>query len=161
MGLSRIEPLRWDRPCKRFPTSPNPFREHPAICSFCPSSPYFTQNTAQISTAKPNPRQMSQVVHNSSIAYGDNNRNSGNTTNSYNEFNQCNISIPDEKRQILEWISPFATREGTRLFAIHGWRRWETGYFVTEAFLHGAHQRTGRRSLSYSAMDIRELARRI
>ena len=55
--------------------------------------------------------KMSQVVHNSGVTYGNNNRDCGNTTNSYNEFNQCNISIPDEKRQILEWISPFASRE--------------------------------------------------
>ena len=52
---------------------------------------------------------MTQVVHNSGITYGNNNRDCGNTTN--NEFNQCNISIPDEKRQVLEWISPFASRE--------------------------------------------------
>ena len=44
---------------------------------------------------------------------------------------------------------------------IHGWRKWETGYFATKAFLHGAHQGTGRQSLSYSVMDIRGLARRI
>jgi len=44
--------------------------------------------------------------------YGSNNRNCGNTIDSYkNEFNHCNISIPDEKHQILEWISPFASRE--------------------------------------------------
>ena len=52
--------------------------------------------------------KMSQVVHNLGITYGNNNSYCGNTTNSYN---QCNISIPDEKRQILEWISPFASRE--------------------------------------------------
>ena len=57
------------------------------------------------------PDKMNRVVYNSGITYGDNNRNCGNTTNSYNRFNQCNISIPDEKRQILEWISPFASRE--------------------------------------------------
>ena len=44
---------------------------------------------------------------------------------------------------------------------IHGSRKWETGYSATEAFIHGARRRTGRRSLSYSVMDIRELARRI
>ena len=53
--------------------------------------------------------EMSRVVHNSGITYGNNNRNCGNSNNI--EFNQCNISIPDEKRQILEWISPFASRE--------------------------------------------------
>jgi len=52
---------------------------------------------------------MSQIVHNSGITYGNDNRNCGNTGNI--EYNQCNISIPDEKRQILEWISPFASRE--------------------------------------------------
>ena len=50
---------------------------------------------------------MSQVALNSRITYGNNNRYCGNTTS----YNQCNISIPDEKRQILEWISPFASRE--------------------------------------------------
>ena len=48
-------------------------------------------------------------MHNSGVTYGNNNRNCGNSGNI--EFNQCNISIPDEKRQILEWISPFASRE--------------------------------------------------
>ena len=44
---------------------------------------------------------------------------------------------------------------------IHGWRRWETGYFATKSILRGAPQRTGSQSLFYSVMDIRGLARRI
>ena len=40
-------------------------------------------------------------MHNSNITY-DNSRDCGNTTN---------ISISDEKRQVLEWISPVASRE--------------------------------------------------
>ena len=51
--------------------------------------------------------------------------------------------------------------KGTRLFVIHGWRKWETGCSATKAFPHGAYQRTGRQSLSYSAMENPELARRI
>ena len=50
---------------------------------------------------------MSQVVLTSGITYGNNNYYCGNTTS----YNQCNISMPNEKRQILEWISPFASRE--------------------------------------------------
>jgi len=46
---------------------------------------------------------------NSSFIYGSNNRDSGNTNNI--EYNQCNFSTLDEKRPILEWISPFASRE--------------------------------------------------
>ena len=48
-------------------------------------------------------------MHNSDITYGDNNNNCGNSNNI--EFNQCNISISDEKRQVLEWLSPLASRE--------------------------------------------------
>ena len=54
--------------------------------------------------------KMSQVVNNSDIKYGDNNRNCGNSNN----FNRCYISIPDEKRQLLEWLSPLASRERHR-----------------------------------------------
>ena len=45
--------------------------------------------------------------------YGDYNIDCGNITDSYNniELNECNISISDEKRQVLEWISPLASRE--------------------------------------------------
>ena len=51
------------------------------------------------------------VVENSGVIYN-NSRDSGNITNSYNnEFNRCNISISDEKRQVLEWLSPLASRE--------------------------------------------------
>ena len=46
-------------------------------------------------------------MQNRDVRYGNNNRDCG---NSYN-FDQCNISIPDEKRQVLEWISPLASRE--------------------------------------------------
>ena len=55
---------------------------------------------------------MSQVVlKNSGVIYN-NSRDSGNVTNSYNnEFNKCNMSVPDEKRRVLEWLSPLASRE--------------------------------------------------
>ena len=37
--------------------------------------------------------------------------NGGNVTDSdRNVWNNCEISIPDEKRQILEWVSPLAPR---------------------------------------------------
>jgi len=39
------------------------------------------------------------------------NRNVGNVTDSYkNVWNNCDLSLPDEKRQILEWLSPMAPR---------------------------------------------------
>ena len=51
------------------------------------------------------------MLKNSGVIYN-NSCDSGNITNSYNsEFNMCNISIPDEKRQVLEWLSPLASRE--------------------------------------------------
>jgi len=46
-------------------------------------------------------------VNNRDITYGDNNRDCG---NSYN-FDRCNISVSDEKRKVLEWLSPLASRE--------------------------------------------------
>ena len=48
-----------------------------------------------------------------SFSFGDRNSNCGNIANSFNdiELNECNISIPDEKRQVLEWISSLASRE--------------------------------------------------
>jgi len=40
------------------------------------------------------------------------NQNVGNVTDSYkNVWNNCEISVSDEKRQILEWLSPMAPRE--------------------------------------------------
>ena len=40
------------------------------------------------------------------------NQNVGNVTDSYkNVWNNCEISVWDEKRQILDWLSPMAPRE--------------------------------------------------
>ena len=40
------------------------------------------------------------------------NKNVGNVTDSYNNvWNNCDILASDEKRQILEWLSPMAPRE--------------------------------------------------
>jgi len=40
------------------------------------------------------------------------NQNIGNVTDSYkNVWNGCEISMSDEKRQVLEWLSPMAPRE--------------------------------------------------
>lgn len=39
-------------------------------------------------------------------------RNCGNVTDSYNTvWNNCDISVADEKRAILEWLSPLEPRE--------------------------------------------------
>ena len=44
------------------------------------------------------------------------NRNVGNVTDSYkNVWNNCEILVSDEKRQILEWLSPMASRERHRI----------------------------------------------
>ena len=44
------------------------------------------------------------------------NTNVGNATDSYkNVWNNCEISVSDEKRQILEWLSPLAPRERHRV----------------------------------------------
>jgi len=41
-----------------------------------------------------------------------NTTNCGNVNNSYNNvWNNCDISVADEKRAILEWISPLEPRE--------------------------------------------------
>lgn len=40
------------------------------------------------------------------------NSNCGNVTYSYkNMWNNCNISVADEKRTIMEWLSPLEPRE--------------------------------------------------
>ena len=51
------------------------------------------------------------MVKNSGVIY--NSRDSGNTINSYNnnKFNACNISISDERRQVLEWTPQLASWE--------------------------------------------------
>lgn len=53
-----------------------------------------------------------------SAAYGKTvtiNSNVGNVTDSYkNVWNNCQISLRDEKREILEWLSPLASRERHR-----------------------------------------------
>ena len=55
---------------------------------------------------------MGSVAHqNLSVAYN-NSRDCGNVIGSYNtESNYYNISVSDEKRQVLEWLSPLASRE--------------------------------------------------
>jgi len=41
--------------------------------------------------------------------------NTGNVSNSYNNvWNNCDISVADEKRAILEWLSPLEPRERHR-----------------------------------------------
>ena len=53
---------------------------------------------------------MSPVTHQNRVISINNN--CGNATDSYNNvWNNCNISVLDEKRQILEWLSPLASRE--------------------------------------------------
>jgi len=68
------------------------------------------------------------------------NQNVGNVTDSYNNvLNNCEISMPDEKRQILEWLSPMAPRErhqavrdsrmdgvGTWLLGTNEFEKWHT-----------------------------------
>jgi len=55
-------------------------------------------------------------------------RNVGNVTDSYkNVWNNCEISVSDEKRQILEWLSPIAPRErhqGVREGRMEGIGTW-------------------------------------
>ena len=51
------------------------------------------------------------------------NQNVGNVTDSYkNVWNNCEIS--DEKRQILEWLSPMAPRERHREGRVEGVGNW-------------------------------------
>ena len=68
------------------------------------------------------------------------NKNVGNVTDSYNNvWNNCEISVSDEKRQILEWLSPMAPRErhqavregrtdgvGNWLLHTSGFEEWRT-----------------------------------
>ena len=55
---------------------------------------------------------MSSTAYRNSIII---NTNVGNATDSYkNVWNNCEISVSDERRQILEWLSPLAPRERHR-----------------------------------------------
>ena len=68
------------------------------------------------------------------------NQNVGNVTDSYrNVWNNCEISVSDEKRQILEWLSPLAPRErhqavrearmdgvGNWLLGTNEFKKWHT-----------------------------------
>src|SRR5437868_3036282 len=45
---------------------------------------------------------------------GSSNINCGNVSGSYNTWNNCDISVTDERRQILEWLSPLAPRKRHR-----------------------------------------------
>jgi len=68
------------------------------------------------------------------------NQNVGNVKDSYNVWNTYEISMSDEKRQILEWLSPMAPRErhravrdgrvdgvGSWLFETSEFEKWHTG----------------------------------
>jgi len=61
-------------------------------------------------------------------------RGCGNTINSHNQFHGCNISISDEKSQILEWISPFSSRErhqavrNSRVEKVGDWLLYNPGF---------------------------------
>ena len=69
------------------------------------------------------------------------NQNVGNVTDSYkNVWNNCEISVWDEKRQILEWLSSMAPRErhqaisegrmdgvGDWLLRTNEFEKWHTG----------------------------------
>ena len=56
--------------------------------------------------------QMNRVLFENSGVIYNNSSDSGNIVNSYNnKFTRCNISVSDEKRQVLEWLSPLASRE--------------------------------------------------
>jgi len=69
------------------------------------------------------------------------NQNVGNVTDSYkNVWNNCVISVLDEKRQILEWLSPMVPRErhqavrerrvegvGNWIIRTNEFEEWQTG----------------------------------
>ena len=69
------------------------------------------------------------------------NQNVGNVTDSYNKvWNNCEISVSDEKRQILQWLSPMAPQErhqavrehrvdgvGDWFLRTNEFERWHTG----------------------------------
>jgi len=59
------------------------------------------------------------------------NQNVGNVTDSYNKvWNNCEILMADEKRQILEWLSPMAPRErhqAVRESRVDGLGNWFLG----------------------------------
>ena len=59
--------------------------------------------------------EMSSIVHqNSSVTYNDS-RNCGNVIASNNtETNNYSIYVSDERQQVLEWLSPLASRERHR-----------------------------------------------
>jgi len=72
------------------------------------------------------------------------NSNIGNVTDSYkNVWNNCEISVLDERRQILEWLSPMAPRERHRAVS-EGWLdgvgEWLLGTSEFERWYRGEDQ---------------------
>ena len=55
----------------------------------------LARNMNKFKSQEPNPSQ---------------NINCGNVSGSYNTWNNCDISVTDERRHILEWLSPLAPR---------------------------------------------------
>ena len=75
------------------------------------------------------------------------NNNCGNVTDSYkNVWNNCNISVPDEKRQVLEWLSPLASRErhqavrDSRADGVGDWLLHTRGFSTWRALEDGSAQ---------------------
>jgi len=84
----------------------------PALHSFMTSLRYpIKPSPKPSSSSQTNTRdEMNPVTHQNRVLSINNN--CGNTKGSYNNvWNNCNISVSDEKRQVLEWLSPLASRE--------------------------------------------------
>ena len=98
------------------------------------------------------------------------NQNVGNVTDSYkNVLNNCEISVSDEKRQILEWLSPMAPRErhqavregrmdgvGNRLLHTIGFEKWQTsaGQNVNPVLFYYGDPGVGKTYLRCAAVTI-------
>ena len=83
------------------PNSSTPIPQHPPYLPFPRTN--FNNKADRLDEMDPTARQDPVI----SIT-----NNCGNVTDSYNQvWNNCDISIADEKRAVLEWLSPLEPRE--------------------------------------------------
>ena len=90
---------------KRIPHCPR----YPLVCSKKSTTTTTTTTTTENGRNDRKDKMGSAASQPSTINI---NENIGNVTDSYrNVWNNCEISVSDEKRHILEWLSPLAPRE--------------------------------------------------
>ncbi|RPB00746.1 hypothetical protein L873DRAFT_1788696 [Choiromyces venosus 120613-1] len=58
------------------------------------------------------------AAHRNSTVMGNNNQNCNNVTASYNTYNGCQLSVSDERGQVVQWLSPLAPKERHRVISV-------------------------------------------